>query len=105
MIGDNEDRETAQEEALVCVRGCQGTNGKEETSMRDISKEDLGRTGDWFKMGRKIKEDAKCADGVCQSWETPLICLPFTDGKRYKARRHDFYFIPVEFKEPVRQPA
>lgn len=59
IIGNNEDRETSEEEALICVRSCNGTNGKEDTNMRDISKEDLGRTGDWFQMGSKIKEDAK----------------------------------------------
>lgn len=55
IIGNNENRETSQEEALICVRSCNGTNGKEETNMREISKEDLGRTGDWFQMGKQNK--------------------------------------------------
>lgn len=53
-------------------------------------------------MGIKIKEYSKWID-MYQSWETPLICLPLTDEKRHIARKYDFYSLPVEFKELVRQ--
>lgn len=41
------------------VKSYNVSSGREDTNMRDISKEGLNRSDDWFRLGRKLKEDSK----------------------------------------------
>lgn len=56
MIGDNEDRETSEEGGTSL---CERQQWKRRKNTRGISKDNLKRPDDWFKMGIKIKEYSK----------------------------------------------